>query len=188
MALPQASDIQTSHYDAGVDNPRLARAQLKTLLDKTRDLINAIDTAGGLAKLDADGKAKLDDLFATDPTLRMAEIYSGVVRQLAHREYRVPQGWLGGELPPYEVKAADSFRMISRDLHGHAISVDVGAAIPRIHSSLIRATFLPTPAAAITGLLYVGNRLTLIGWRTIFAQARGAAGDLLIYYRWLSPL
>lgn len=142
MALPQAADIQTSHYDAGADNPRLARAQLKTLLDKTRDLINAIDTAGGLAKLDAGGKVKLDDLFVTDPTLRLMELYSGVRRMLLHREDSIPEGWLGSEqyfrYPGGPGTTSDrarrnSFRLVQRDAQGHATSCEVGATIGRLY-------------------------------------------------------
>lgn len=161
MALPQAADIPTTHYDAGADNPRLARAQLKTLLDKTRDLINAIDAAGGLAKLDAEGRAKLADLFVTDATLRVTT--EGLRRTLEHvaaREGGEIFGWEGllhhhashPQFKPY------SFRKITRDIKGHAGAVQVGALIARIEKNAhARVSFAHHALGCIESLVTFGS-------------------------------
>ncbi|MDD9875771.1 MAG: hypothetical protein OXU22_09605 [Gammaproteobacteria bacterium] len=164
MALPQAADIQTSHYDAGADNPRLARAQLKTLLDKTRDLINAIDTAGGLAKLDAAGRAKLQDLFVTDTTLRF--VTEGLQqRLLQHSASSGGAGVTGGDVvywPPFSgitfltPTYKSSFRLVRRDVKGHVMQAEIGARITRFRPLYYGlAPQSPGPAEALKAYLAI---------------------------------
>ena len=55
MAWPN-DDLETTHFDAGADNPSLARPVLKRLIDIVKVIIAAPGSAGGVCELDARGK------------------------------------------------------------------------------------------------------------------------------------
>ena len=118
MAIPAANSILTTALDHGSDNPRDARAQLKTLLDKVRELIEAIDSADGLAKLDGAGRVQADDLFAAGSDLRM------VVRRATRTLEHARKGLAAG------IGAADGSRFITRlrrDAQGHVVAGETAA-------------------------------------------------------------
>ena len=49
-------DLETTHFDAGADNPSLARPVLKRLIDIVKALIAARNVPDGVAGLDANAK------------------------------------------------------------------------------------------------------------------------------------
>jgi hypothetical protein len=64
MAWP-TDDLSTSHYDAGTDDPSLARSQLIDLKSKVSDVIAARNQANGVCGLDANGKVPMSRIYTT---------------------------------------------------------------------------------------------------------------------------
>ncbi len=150
MALPQSSDITTEHYDAGTDNPRLARAELKTLATKVRDLISKIDVAGGLLKLDSAGKVPLGDLFITKRGSFDLVFTDG---ELQHLIYNVHNRPLGREEQPASSRDSISHIRCSREGHIYFNVSPMGARIPRISRETVPYEWATKTAAGLINYL-----------------------------------
>ena len=66
MTWGDKSNFGTTHLDAGSDSPASARADLKAALDELTNVIDGLNTTGGAAKIDTDGKVIVDTAKSTD--------------------------------------------------------------------------------------------------------------------------
>ena len=66
MTWATASNITTEHLNEATDSPASARAEIKTALDELTNVIDGLNTTGGAAKIDTDGKVIVDTAKSTD--------------------------------------------------------------------------------------------------------------------------
>ena len=66
MTWGTKSNYSTQHLDAGDDSPASAREDIKKAIDELSNVIDGLNTSGGAAKIDTDGKVIVDTAKSTD--------------------------------------------------------------------------------------------------------------------------
>jgi len=66
MTWGTKSNYSTQHLDAGSDSPASAREDIKKAIDELSNVIDGLNTTGGAAKIDTDGKVIVDTAKSTD--------------------------------------------------------------------------------------------------------------------------
>ena len=118
MAIPTASGLTTSNLDQATDNPSHARSDIALVIQKVRELLESVDKAGGIVKLDADVQLEIARLFKTGAGLKLEKV-RGQGNVLSHTN--TPE-------TAADVKAAsgEAIKRIKIDTSGHVIRVEKG--------------------------------------------------------------
>ena len=118
MALPTASGLTTTNLDQATDNPSQARSDIALVIQKVRELLESVDKAGGIVKLDADVQLEIARLFKTGTGLKLEKV-RGQGNVLSHTN--TPE-------TAVDVRAAsgEAIKHIKIDTSGHVIRVEKG--------------------------------------------------------------
>ena len=118
MAIPTSSGLTTANLDQATDNPSQARSDIALVIQKVRELLESVDKAGGIVKLDDDAQLEIARLFKTGADLKLQKV-QGQGSVLSHTN--TPE-------TAVDVKAAsgEAIKRIKIDAAGHIVRVERG--------------------------------------------------------------
>ena len=116
MPIPNSSGLTTANLNQATDNPSRARSDLALTIQKFRELLESVDKAGGIVKLDADAQIEIARLFKTGAGLKLEKAV-GKGNVLSHTN--TPETTL-------DVKAAsgEAIKRVKIDASGHVVRVE----------------------------------------------------------------
>ena len=118
MAIPNANGLTTANLDQASDNPSKARSDLAKLMQKVRELLESVDQAGGIVKLDADAQIEIARLFKVGSELQLTK-QAGQGNVLTHTN--TPE-------TSNDVTAGtgEAIKRVKVDASGHVVRVESG--------------------------------------------------------------
>lgn len=118
MAIPNATGLTTENLDQATDNPSKARSDLALLMQKVRELLESVDQADGIVKLDTDAQIEIAKLFTTGGGLKIVK-KAGTGNVLSHTN--APE-----TAADIATAKGEAIKRVKIDASGHVVRVEKG--------------------------------------------------------------
>ena len=118
MAIPTASGLTTDNLNQATDNPSRSRSDLAVAVQKLRELLESVDKAGGMVKLNTDAQIEIARLLKVGSGLKLQKV-SGQGNVLSHTNNPETAA---------DVRAAsgEAIKRVKIDASGHVVRVEKG--------------------------------------------------------------
>ena len=116
MAIPNSSGLTTANLDQATDNPSQARADIALVIQKVRELLQSVNQAEGIVKLDADAQIEIAKLFKVGDEMKFTK-KAGQGNVLAHAN--TPE-----TAADVKAGAGEAITRVKTDGSGHIVRVE----------------------------------------------------------------